>query len=121
MDFWIVTIIRLIVPLIIFRWPLLGILLSAFIDGEDWHYLNLHTSGDYEFYRVWDKVLDTYYLGIAAFTSWYWKDKIARILSLSAYGFRTIGVLLFSFINNGIFLLIFPNFFEYFFIFYLFF
>ena len=95
MDFFIITIIRLVVPLIIFRFPLLGIFLVAYIDGEDWHWLNLSGQEEIEFYRIWDKLLDVYYLGIAFLTSISWTDKIARLISFYSYTLRILGVLIF--------------------------
>ena len=119
MDFFIITIIRLVVPLIIFRFPLLGIFLVAYIDGEDWHWLNLSGQEEIEFYRIWDKLLDVYYLGIAFLTSISWTDKIARLISFYSYTLRILGVLIFIVLRQSFLLFLFPNFFEVFFIFYL--
>lgn len=118
-EFIILTIIRILASFLIFKRPLFGILVSSYLDGQDWHYLNLNTDEGYAFYRIWDKVLDLFYLGIAVFVSFSWKDKIARFIGISSFILRTIGVFLFLIFNKGVFLFIFPNFFENFFIFYL--
>lgn len=115
----ILTIIRLVVPLLILRWPLFGILASMVVDFIDFNLLPLQTDEDHYLYQIWDKVLDTYYLSFAAYVAFFWKDTKARILALSAFAHRTVGVLLFIAVEDQFLLLLFPNFFENFFIFYL--
>lgn len=116
---WLVaTFIRFIVPLTILRWPLIGILASMATDAITSSMLGL-PHGGFEHYQIWDKVLDTYYLAIAAYISWSWRDKTARAVSLFAFSYRAIGVILFVATGNLSLMLLFPNFFENFFIFYL--
>lgn len=85
----------------------------------DWDHIGLRTEENFRYYQVWDKVMDTYYLAIAAYTSFAWKDHIARKISLFLFTYRTIGVILFLLSFNRIFLFIFPNIFELFFLFYI--
>ncbi len=119
MEILLWTFVRLLVPFSILRWPLLGIALSAYVDGIDYGNLPLRTTEDYESYQVWDKLLDIYYLGFAAYTSFFWKDSIAKAVSLVSFLYRFIGVVLFVVLDSRIMLFVFPNFFENFFVFYL--
>jgi hypothetical protein len=118
-EFLYVGILRLVCPLAILRWPLPGILFAAYLDALDWQLLNIQTDEDYEFYQVWDKVLDTYYLAIAAYTSLRWRDIVAKRAALVLFSWRFVGVLIFLTTGFRGALIFFPNVFEGFFIFYL--
>jgi len=105
---------RLLAPLLILRFPLIGILLCAGIDVVDYSFM-----GSMADYQLLDKLLDTYYLGFAAITVFRWKDVWARRIVLGAYIWRLIGVILVFATDQRWLLMVFPNFFEMFFIFYL--
>ena len=113
------TLVRVFVPLLIFRWPFWGILVALYIDASDWHLYQFRAQEDYVRYQIWDKLLDTYYLSIAFFTSLFWKDIRARAFSIFLFLYRTVGIVLFILLGNGVFLFLFPNVFENFFLFYL--
>lgn len=110
---------RLLVPLSILRWPLLGIIIAINLDLNDWYSYVFQNTIDYENYQIWDKFLDIYYISLAAFTSRFWKDNIARKISIISLIYRAVGVVIFMATGNRIFLFLFPNFFENFFVFYL--
>jgi len=114
----IIILLRIVVPLTIFRFPLLGGLASVFLDGIDWHvhffpFKDLHAN-----YILLDKLLDIYYLTIEALVVWRWKDAFAKKLALSLYGYRLVGTLLVFLTKNLFFFVLFPNIFENFFLFY---
>ena len=116
---WIIwTILRLTVPLSILRWPLFGVLLSSYLDLSDYFYLS-QTGVYMSHYQTWDKILDTFYLAIAAYTCLSWKDVLAKKVALFSFYYRFIGVFLAIILNFRGLLFFFPNFFENFFIFYL--
>ncbi|MBI4089513.1 MAG: hypothetical protein HY424_02275 [Candidatus Levybacteria bacterium] len=121
MEYFFWTALRLLIPFTILRWPLLGIVLSVYIDGVDFGNLPLRTAQNFESYQVWDKILDIYYLAFAALVSLSWKDNLACIIGIGSFLYRLVGVLLFVILDSRLTLFIFPNFFENFFIFYLFF
>lgn len=118
MDLAYLTLIRLLIPLFILKWPLLGIIASMWVDSSDWHWYPFKNQSDYYTYQNWDKVLDFYYLGIAFYTTLWWHDFKARAISMFLFLYRAAGVILFSVTSNKIFLFLFPNVFETFFIFY---
>lgn len=114
-----ISIVRILAGLLIFKWPLFGILLSALLDGYDWDFLHTAKDFNYDFYQTWDKTMDITYLTIAAFTIRRWKDTIARNIALFFYGARVTGVVLFFILQIKPLLFFFPNVFEHFFIWYL--
>lgn len=118
MEYILVTLVRLFVPLSILRWPLLGTIIAAYIDYRDWDFLGINTQAEMSFYQTWDKLLDTYYLALAWYTSFAWKDRIARTTAFFLFFYRVLGVFI-GLISDRSLLLFFPNSFEWFFWFYL--
>lgn len=114
-----ITLIRLIIPLIILRYKLSGILLSILADMYDWKLVDLSEGDDYEFYQNWDKALDIYYQFFIAAVVLGLKDIKVKYTALAFLAYRTFGVILFSIFHERYLLLIFPNIFENFVIFYL--
>lgn len=113
------TAIRLILPLSILKWPLIGVVASAFFDIKDWHLYSSESRNEVGMYQAWDKLLDAYYLGIAMLVSLRWKEVKARIASIVLYCYRLFGILLFLITGSQAVLFIFPNIFENFFLFYM--
>lgn len=116
---WIETIVRLFVPLSIFRWPLFGILISNLCDMYDWKFVQVKTAADLKLYQTWDKSMDLYYQSIIVLVILRFKDTIFKKTAIFLFLFRMIGDSLFFLTANRNFLLYFPNFFENFVIFYL--
>ena len=118
--FLIVVGLRLIVPLFIPRFPLPAIIAALVIDAVDQtvfqRWTTLDTGGPYQSY---DKALDVYYLTIAYLaTMRNWDNLTAFEVSRFLFYYRLMGVFLYEFTHWRPILLIFPNTFEYFFIFY---
>jgi hypothetical protein len=113
------TIIRLIFPLSIFIFPFWGVVFSMLLDAFDIFLPSFPGMESFPNYQYWDKALDTYYLTIAFLTTISWKDLLAKNIGLFLYSLRTIGVFLFVVTEQRYWLFFFPNFFEYYFLFYL--
>lgn len=121
----VVILIRLIVPLSMLRYPLLGVFLSIIADISDvllFEYFG-KALGD-KYYHSFDKIFDLYYLTIALYVSRQFKDKLAKKILTILYFWRFAGVMLFSiFAYFGEIIrpiMVFaPNIFEYYFIAYL--
>ncbi len=108
---------RLLLPLLIFRFPLPGILICLVLDAVDQTIFQQFTTLNLDGYQGYDKALDIYYLTIAYISTLRnWTNKYAFKVSRFLYYYRMIGVTLYEFLYMGIILLIFPNTFEYFFI-----
>jgi hypothetical protein len=117
--FWLVAGARFFVPLSIPRYPLPGILASLILDAVDQTIFQQFPSLDLSSYQGYDKVLDIYYLSIAyVSTMRNWKNQFAFQVSRFLFYWRLVGVTLFELTQLRPLLLIFPNTFEYFFIFY---
>ena len=116
----VVVLLRLVVPLLILRRPLVGGLLCMLLDGADVIIVDLFGPGGMgNFYHALDKYLDLYYLGLEALVSLRWKERLPRQASVSLYLYRLVGVILFELTGIRLMLVYFPNLFEHWFLFYL--
>ncbi|RJQ26347.1 hypothetical protein C4577_03780 [Candidatus Parcubacteria bacterium] len=116
--FLLIFLLRLIVPLFILPFPLLGGLLALLLDYFDFTILSYFNSESNQ-YQLIDKVLDFYYLTLEAYVVLRWKNKLIRGLALGFYVYRIFGILLFELLQQGFLLVIFPNLFEILFLYYL--
>jgi len=120
-----VVLLRLLVPLIIFKKPLLGSLLCILADISDvmlFDYFGTVLPG--KFYHGFDKVFDLYYLTIQLIVALRFKDELIKKILKFLYFWRLGGVVLFEFLTlMGIkfrpILVLAPNIFEYYFLAYL--
>src|SRR3989344_418370 len=118
-SFVIFSLIRICAALLIFKWPLFGILLSALLDGYDWDFLHNTKNFNYDLYQVWDKAMDITYLTVAILTVGRWKDNVAKKIAVFFYAFRASGLILYFIFQIKPLLFFFPNIFENFFIWHL--
>jgi hypothetical protein len=117
--FWVVAAARILVPLTIPRYPLPGIIASLILDAADQTIFQQFPGINLESYQGYDKALDIYYLTIAYISTLRnWKNHFAFQVSRFLFYWRLVGVALFELTQLRVLLLIFPNTFEYFFIFY---
>jgi hypothetical protein len=117
--FWVVAIARFLIPLTIPRYPLPGIIASLILDGVDQTIFQQFPGLNLEGYQGYDKALDIYYLAIAYITTFRnWSNRFAFQVSRFLFYWRLVGVVLFELTHLRWLLLVFPNTFEYFFIFY---
>jgi hypothetical protein len=110
---FIVIALRLIVPLIIFRYPFWGGIVSMLLDGADVILIDLIGLGGFGGqYHATDKVLDSYYLVIELIVALRWDNAWAKWTAAILFGYRAIGVIAFEATGARIALFIFPNMFE---------
>ena len=110
---------RLLVPLLIFRYPLPAILACLVIDGVDQSIFQTFTDLPLDNYQSYDKALDIYYQSLAYISTLRnWTNVAAVTIGQFLMFYRLIGVLIFELADNRYLLLVFPNTFEYYFIFY---
>jgi len=117
--FAILTLIRLIVPFSILKWPLPGILLSNLADLYDWQFAPVHNAADMKLYQTWDKAMDLYYWLFALVIVFRWKDIWAKRIAVGLFLYRIAGMGLFFVTGARSALFFFPNIFENFVILYL--
>jgi heme/copper-type cytochrome/quinol oxidase subunit 4 len=121
--FWAVVLARFLIPLTIPRFPLPGVIAALIIDAIDQTIFQTFTNLNLDGYQGYDKALDIYYLTIAYIaTLRNWGNLFAFKVSRFLWYYRLFGVTLFELTyeppGERWLLLIFPNTFEYFFIFY---
>lgn len=110
---------RLLVPLTIPRFPLPGVIACLIIDGVDQTIFQKFTTLPLEGYQGYDKSLDIYYLTVAYISTMRnWSNLFAFKVSAFLFYYRLVGVVAFELSQIRALLMIFPNTFEYFFIFY---
>jgi hypothetical protein len=108
---------RVIVPLAVFRYPLPTIIAALIIDAADKSILEAFTNLNLDFYQSYDKALDIYYLSLAYIATFRnWPELTAFGISRFLWYYRLVGTTLFELTGFRALLLIFPNVFEYFFI-----
>jgi hypothetical protein len=111
---------RLLVPLAIIRFPLPAIIACLVLDAVDQTVFQaLAPEADLAWYQSYDKALDVYYLVIAYIaTLRNWTNQFAVYVARFLIFYRLVGVVLFELTDQRWLLFVFPNTFEYFFIFY---
>lgn len=93
----IVLVLRLIVPLSIFRWPLGGMFLSILADAIDVMIFDKFGGGFWgDNYHAADKILDAYYLFFAFIAVHKWRDILARRTAKILFLWRIAGFAVFE-------------------------
>ncbi len=109
---------RLLVPLLILRKPLAGGLAAMLLDAVDVVIVEWFGPGGMgPHYQGIDKALDLWYLGLEAWVSLGWTERIPRQISIALFAWRVVGVALFEATGWRLLLFIFPNLFENWFLF----
>ncbi len=117
--FIVVVLLRLGIPLLIPRFPLPAVVAALVIDAADQTIFQVLTNLNLDGYQSYDKALDIYYLTIAYISTMRnWANVFAFETSRFLWYYRLAGVTLFEMFGGRWLLLVFPNTFEYFFIFY---
>src|SRR5688572_8080337 len=110
---------RFFVPLAIPRYPIPAGIAALVIDGVDQTIFQVFTTLPLAGYQSYDKALDIYYLSIAYLSTMRnWTNLTAFAMSRFLFYYRLVGSLLFELTQVRALLLLFPNTFEYFFLFY---
>jgi hypothetical protein len=110
---------RILVPLLIPRFPFWGGVAAALLDGVDVIIVEFFGPGGMgSHYHQLDKVLDLYYLAFeAAVALTRWTERLPRLVAGVLFVYRLIGVALFELIGERWLLFVFPNLFENWFLF----
>lgn len=109
----IVIALRLVVPLLILRSPLVGGLAAMVLDTLDVVIIELIGLGGFgDHYSQLDKALDTYYLSLELIVALGWVSAWARVPAIFLFVYRVIGVVIFELTGTRWLLLVFPNLFE---------
>ena len=112
----VIAAVRIAGSLPVLRWPLLGGLLAILTDLSDLLLMGLLDLGGVPDYQSLDKWLDQFYLALFLVVALRWTTP-ARTISIVLYAFRLVGFILFELTGERALLLLFPNVFEFWFIF----
>lgn len=119
MEWVVVVLIRLIVPLTILRWNLFGSVLAIIADNFDVVILDFLGVKEFAPYNRVDKFLDTYFYLIAGYTILFWKNTFAKRVGIFLFVYRLIGVVIYELTDLRFLLFVFPNLFIFFYMYYL--
>jgi hypothetical protein len=119
---WIVVVLvvgaRLVLPLLIPYFPVPALLACLILDSADQSIFQHFPKIPLDGYQSYDKALDVYYLSIAYLSTLRnWTNQTAFRMSQFLFYYRMIGVVAFELTQLRAILFIFPNTFEYFFLF----
>lgn len=103
---------RIVIPLMILRWPLAGGLVAMVLDAVDVVIIELVGGSFGGHYSQLDKALDYYYLTLELWVALQWVSAWARWPAVALYVWRGIGVIAFELSDVRPLLLVFPNMFE---------
>jgi len=109
---------RLLLPLLIPYFPVPALLACLVLDSADQTIFQQFPAIDLEGYQSYDKALDIFYLSVAYLSVLRnWTNLPAVLMAVFLFHYRLIGALLFELTQERWLLFIFPNTFEYFFLF----
>ncbi|MFN0095757.1 MAG: hypothetical protein ACKVVT_13395 [Dehalococcoidia bacterium] len=105
--------VRLVVPLLIFRFWLVGGIIAMLTDLVDVILIDLISLGGFggEYAQI-DKVLDSYYYVLELVVALKWENPWTRLPAVALFVYRIIGAGLYEATETRIFLFFFPNLFE---------
>jgi hypothetical protein len=98
------------------RWPLAGGLLAIFVDLTDLYWIQVLDLGGIPDYQTFDKLADQVYLAVFLVVALRWSGP-ERAISVALYAFRMVGFVLFELTGARALLVLFPNVFEFWFLF----
>ena len=112
----VIAAIRIAGSLPVLRWALLGGLLAILVDLSDLLLIGVLDLGGVPDYQNLDKWLDQVYLALFLVVALRWTGP-ARTISIALYTYRLVGFVLYELTGERALLLVFPNVFEFWFIF----
>jgi len=109
----VVIILRILIPLLIIRFPVSGVIVASIID-----WLDFSVIGSFQHYQIIDKWLDLWFLMICAWQVRRWGDPLAKTIAWALFAFRVVGNIVFSITDAQWLLVVFPDLFGIFYFFY---
>ena len=111
-----IALVRLLGALPVLRWPFYGGIVAVLVDLSDLFLMNLLDLGGVSDYQTFDKVLDQAYMLTFLVVALRWQGW-PRTIAVALYAYRLIGFVAFELAGEREVLLLFPNFFEIWFLF----
>jgi hypothetical protein len=115
-EMWLIAAFRIASALPVLRWPLAGAFIAIFADLADLFLREWLDLGGVKDYQRFDKWLDQAYMLTFLIVALRW-EALPRNIAVALFTFREVGVIAFEITGDRDILLLFPNLFEYWFIF----
>jgi len=115
-EMWIIAAVRVAGSLPVLRWPLAGAFIAIFVDLSDLFLRDWIDLGGVKDYQRFDKSLDQVYMLTFLLVALRWQA-VPRNIAIALYAFRLVGSIAFEVTGARAVLILFPNAFEYWFIF----
>jgi len=112
----IIGLIRVAGSLPVLRWAFAGALIAIVVDFSDLFFMGVLDLGGLRNYQVFDKWLDLVYMLTFLWVANKWAGP-ERTIALALFGFRMIGFVAFELTQERFILIVFPNVFEFWFVF----
>jgi hypothetical protein len=112
----IIAVVRVLGSLPVLIWPFPGAIIAMLTDQSDLFMMNLIHAGGVRNYQEFDKWLDQVYMLTFLIVALRWRP-IPRNIAVVLYFYRVIGVVAFEFGGGRDILIVFPNLFEFWFVF----
>ena len=116
LEMLLIAAVRLAGSLPVLRWPFFGGLLAVLVDQSDLLIMNFVDLGGVDDYQAFDKYLDQAYLLTFLVVALRWQGP-ERTIAVVLYAYRLVGFVAFEATGERDLLLIFPNLFEFWFLF----
>lgn len=115
-EMWLIAAFRIAGALPVLRWPLAGAFIALFADLTDLFLREWLDLGGVKDYQRFDKWLDQAYMLTFLAVALRWQA-LPRYIAIALYAFRLAGFITFEITGDRAVLILFPNLFEYWFIF----
>jgi hypothetical protein len=115
MEMLVIGAVRVLGSLPVLRWAFAGAIIAILVDFSDLFLRNLLELGGVSNYQRFDKVLDLVYMTTFLIVALRWRG-LARSIAVALFAFRIVGFVLFEVTESRTVLLLFPNVFEFWFL-----
>ncbi len=115
LEVLVIGLVRILGSLPVLRWALVGGVLAILVDLSDLFLMNLLDLGGFPDYQAKDKWLDQVYLALFLLVALRWRGP-ARTIAVVLYAYRLLGFVLFEVAGERWVLFLFPNVFEFWFL-----
>jgi hypothetical protein len=112
----IVAIVRILATIPVLFWPFPGAIIAILGDLSDLFFMNLLDLGGIRDYQEFDKWLDQAYMITFLIVALRWQP-VPRNIAVALFVYREVGFVVFQLTENRDLLILFPNVFEYWFVF----
>ena len=116
LEMWVILAVRVAGSLPVLRWAFAGAVIAILVDLSDLFLRAYLELGGVRNYQSFDKWCDQVYLALFLVVALRWEGP-ARAIAVALYAFRMVGFVLFEVTGERWLLMLFPNVFEFWFVF----